>query len=765
MNTKTLLLLTFHFLLIANVGAQTNRALLIGINDYIEDQPMTLNFESDRDWRNLRGCVNDAKAIQSLLMTRYGFDETNINFIENKSATRDNILTGFEQLISDSQKGDVVFVFYAGHGSFMINEDSEESDKIDETIVPVDAAEGVADIRDKEIRNYLNQLIDKIGEDKGKLTVIFDSCHSGSATRGEKSSREEEYVNDMLLGKGGFGVRHLDGQKSRGGTDMEVDPRIPSERGALVISSCQDHQTSKEKTYSDMGAQHGDFTYALIQAVNNSPSDASTSMIFSSIKNYLRIHGKQQTPSMEATSERLAYNLFGVSQTRLVEQTVLSVSEIDLSNKEIILNGGVALGVHPGCVLRGLTISNEDAVLEITQSIGLTYSKAIALSNIEEVQENDYFVVDQMVSADQPNLAVCISSTELATADLLEQSEKLSATIKNSNGTISFDPTSEGIDYSLFYQSDAWQLKSSEKLSKIRLNDAESLLSITKNATVLFDLPATKDLGKLLVDSLSQGNTSVKISNNPSACKYHLAGRIKNNQIEYCWRQFGTTDPLASSLPIKSDWVQADGDCGKTLINQAYRLAKINAWLMLESPRQAKKSFPYRLMIKDDETTNILQLNDTLQPNCLYSFVLKSTLNPDQKIRKSEVSRRYIYVVTLDPDGKMYLYYPSGGSKDNIYPICESVYCPSVIKIGTSELGFRITGTAGCETFMLITSDVEISSASLVFTVEGVRTRGRGGASDLEKLLLSTGVRTRSSPPPIPENWSIDKISMISRNE
>ena len=58
---------------------------------------------------------------------------------------------------------------------------SEEQDKLDEAIVPVDAAEGAPYIRDKE----LAPLFDRILDNGVMLTIVFDCCHSGSLSRGQ----------------------------------------------------------------------------------------------------------------------------------------------------------------------------------------------------------------------------------------------------------------------------------------------------------------------------------------------------------------------------------------------------------------------------------------------------------------------------------------------------------------------------------------------------------------------------------------------------
>jgi Caspase domain len=132
--------------------AQNKNALIIGIDNYTPppgyNPPAT---EVLRNIPNLAGCKNDALSIVSLIRSKFEFHEENIDTLFDQEATRVNFLSGIKKLLDKSTRGDVAFIYYAGHGSQVYNSMSKESDKKDETIVPSDAwKEGVSDIRDKE---------------------------------------------------------------------------------------------------------------------------------------------------------------------------------------------------------------------------------------------------------------------------------------------------------------------------------------------------------------------------------------------------------------------------------------------------------------------------------------------------------------------------------------------------------------------------------------------------------------------------------------
>ena len=157
----------------------TKRALVIGIDIYLPGNVTEVN-SGRTSWINLDGCVNDAMSVKTLLESKYGFGEDHISLLTNEKATREGIINSIKRLTETSQKGDIVVIYYAGHGSQIRNIASNEADQKDETIVPSDAYLGAADIRDKEI----NELFFRLSEKGVILTAIFDSCHSGSISRG-----------------------------------------------------------------------------------------------------------------------------------------------------------------------------------------------------------------------------------------------------------------------------------------------------------------------------------------------------------------------------------------------------------------------------------------------------------------------------------------------------------------------------------------------------------------------------------------------------
>lgn len=143
------------------------RALCIGVNAYPDGR--------DR----LEGCVPDALSWSAALEK----EKFTVEQLLDDGATRDAILAAMIDLVTTSQAGDVVAIQYSGHGTYVPDEDGDEVDEfgaMDEAICPVDFRKGSLIIDDD-----LAQVWDLIPEGVA-LTLLFDSCHSGTVSRGDR---------------------------------------------------------------------------------------------------------------------------------------------------------------------------------------------------------------------------------------------------------------------------------------------------------------------------------------------------------------------------------------------------------------------------------------------------------------------------------------------------------------------------------------------------------------------------------------------------
>ena len=134
-------------------------ALIIGVNKY------------KGTWTPLQNAVNDAKAVEALLKTKYKFD--NFQTLYDEQATRVGIINKLEWLTANVKEQDNVLIYYSGHGEF-----KKEMNK--GFWVPFDATTSSAAnyISNADLQAYLGGI-------KSKHTLLVaDACFSGDIFRG-----------------------------------------------------------------------------------------------------------------------------------------------------------------------------------------------------------------------------------------------------------------------------------------------------------------------------------------------------------------------------------------------------------------------------------------------------------------------------------------------------------------------------------------------------------------------------------------------------
>ncbi len=168
---------------------QIRRALLVGIGEY-------------QNFSRLPGAPNDARAMAAFLAEHGGFAASDIRLLTDSEATRSNILAvAREWLIDGTRAGDEALLFFSGHGFQQWDEDRDEVDGKDETLVPVDAyldsdgnVQGM--ITDDEIGVLLDEL------DGRQVRVVIDACHSGTSTKGVGVDDGWQYAKTLRLPDG-----------------------------------------------------------------------------------------------------------------------------------------------------------------------------------------------------------------------------------------------------------------------------------------------------------------------------------------------------------------------------------------------------------------------------------------------------------------------------------------------------------------------------------------------------------------------------------
>ena len=89
---------------VQNSPEGTKRAVIIGVSDYNASE-LNLNYAD-----------NDAALFKNYLKDIEGVQDENISLFVNKNAVAHNIIKVLYQQLSQSEEGDILYIYFAGHG-------------------------------------------------------------------------------------------------------------------------------------------------------------------------------------------------------------------------------------------------------------------------------------------------------------------------------------------------------------------------------------------------------------------------------------------------------------------------------------------------------------------------------------------------------------------------------------------------------------------------------------------------------------------------
>ncbi|BAO74628.1 caspase family protein [Winogradskyella sp. PG-2] len=262
--------------------------LIIAVGDY----------PAKTGWSSISS-ANDVPLINSTLLNQ-GFKAENITILKNEQATRLGILKAIEDLQSIIKPGDIVVIHYSGHGQQIFDNNGDEIDDKDESIVPYDALvrytsnyKGENHIRDDELGNIIANFRNTLGKN-GQLLILLDSCHSGSATRGGKARG----------GEATFAPPNWTptSEKNTPGSGLVETTKVKEDASPFVMLS---GASADELNYEYEG--YGSLSFAFSKAMNELGSDFTYRKLFSAISANMNVISPKQTPTIEGDAD---YKLF-----------------------------------------------------------------------------------------------------------------------------------------------------------------------------------------------------------------------------------------------------------------------------------------------------------------------------------------------------------------------------------------------------------------------------------------------------------------------
>jgi len=775
---------------VAQMAAQTQRALLLGINSYqppgtaAEHPPGCIYGRCELGaFENLDGAVNDAVAMADLLTSpKFGFPAEQVVLLTNPNpahprsgmivlpaaqTTREGILAAMQKYLVDlPQKGDVVVFYAASHGSLRVNSKGNKLTVLvngkylhaDSTLVPSDAYKGGYDVRDREMTRIFNAALDK----GVHLTVIFDSCHSGGISRGISTKYKERKL--------AYDPRDI-AEELESVSDAGATP--PTERKdnpALVLTAVQQDQTAKELPLNATATDpHGAFTAALIEALESLPVNTPAADVYQRVKAVLEGGDvPEQEPELDAAAVRRRQPLFGGAATDSGKLRAFALKTDD--DGKVWLDIGRASGIGVGSEFTSMRADKDGATIHLR----ITVLQGIARSSAEvvgatgaRVEAGETFELTKWIPADSAPLRLWHWMANLSQVELIAAAAEVRAAKVFSVA----DPAEEPWTHILSWDGTNWMLQQAGVAAAVNLGaplKAKTLQQHLSTAAKLWvNLPPSRELAAEL--QAEGGNSSLQAVAGLSSAHYALAGTLRPDGPAYAWfhKNELVAGPVASvrsshtpgcsetsPYPVRSDWVVIAGSGeieqrGMLLNNFAARLAKVHGWMELaDSPAGATSSGYYSLTLlrAAPASNNEVPLAEDMPVR--GGDLLKMALRSDERV----VEKRWVYVLDIDCRGQGTLIYPENYTENQF---------PNAADRGRQFLlpgarTLRIGPPYGMDTLILLSTAQPLPDP-YALNFEGATSRGEHAAqSPLERLLNRTSGGTRGSTGGMPVNWGIE---------
>jgi len=261
-------------------------ALCVGINDY----PVR-NMD-------LKGCVNDARAWAALLVEHFGFPRENVTLLIDAEATKRRILNRLDKLVANASRGDVVVFTNSSHGTYVADADGDET-RYDEALCPYDMKKSL--IVDDELRERFAAMPSGV-----RLTVISDSCFSGSVTRGADvptpDDRRARFVNPADIGR-----REIAGVRRRA-VPRSAEKYPESKMREILVTGCRDNQYSYDARFGSV--YHGAMTHFALAIIEEADYEISYADLWDRLVVRLEAEGFDQEPQVQGRSTSKRRKLF-----------------------------------------------------------------------------------------------------------------------------------------------------------------------------------------------------------------------------------------------------------------------------------------------------------------------------------------------------------------------------------------------------------------------------------------------------------------------
>lgn len=318
---RRLILATGFILAVLPAAARENHALLIGASTYPNLDPQF--------W--LKGPANDVRLVSTYLTTAapvpFSVDRVKVlaDGVDGAEApTLAAIRAAFADLAATVQPGDFVYIHFSGHGSQAPALDPEaEMDGLDELFLPVDVGpwnDSIGVVQNALVDDEIGAMLDALTDKGANVWVVFDSCHSGTATRAAPSGDDEVRVRQLppeALGLTADRMAEAEaGVVTRG---VAADPRARPEapvvagngKGSVVaFFAAQTNEVTPEKNMpkgKPGRVPQGVFTWTLFEVLAEYPGATYGQVAQEVLRKYSIRNLARSTPLFEGDLDRVVF--------------------------------------------------------------------------------------------------------------------------------------------------------------------------------------------------------------------------------------------------------------------------------------------------------------------------------------------------------------------------------------------------------------------------------------------------------------------------
>lgn len=274
-------------------GRGRKLALLVGINQY--------------NGNNLKGCITDVEQQEELLRYRFGFQPQDILTLKNSAATRNQIITAFqEHLIKQAKPDDIIVVHFSGYGATARLPQSEgNSSQTINCLLPSDASVSGGWFRDSNLllESSLGTLAQALPT--AKITLILDTSYLavGQPLQGNLRVRSVNHSIPYQLKEEDINfAQNLERELNPNPLPLENLINQRSNLPGVVITATGVQQIATETDWGGFNA--GIFTHTLTHSLWEAISASNIQISLTrSTQTIERLLGPQQQPRLFGQDE------------------------------------------------------------------------------------------------------------------------------------------------------------------------------------------------------------------------------------------------------------------------------------------------------------------------------------------------------------------------------------------------------------------------------------------------------------------------------